>query len=262
MDSLVLYCKSYHKDVDRVALLLDSIRRYNVDSIPFYISVPASDLELFRTKLGTEDYELVSDESIDQEGSGWTGQQVIKSQFWKLELCHNYLCLDSDSEFIKPFCREDFLYEGNIPYTVCHEQKELFEWSQKSLHFDPQEGFQVDRKKVMDLFGRRGRYYDFGPSPVIWNREVWRGLEELYIKPNNLTFGQLIDFSHSEFTWYGEFLLKSKIIPIYPTQPLFKVFHYPGQYVEMKQKGYTLEDISKNYLGVILQSNWGAPLNY
>ena len=41
-----------------------------------------------------------------------------------------------------------------------------------------------------------------------------------------------------------------------------KIFHYPQQYHEAKQKGYTEQDYSKNYLGIIMQSNWGAPLKY
>lgn len=262
MERIVLYCKSYHRDVDRVKILLESIIRYNSDDIPFYISVPSSDLDLFKSKLGTEGYILLSDEEIDVEGTGWQGQQIIKSQFWKLGVCHNYLCLDSDSTFIRPFYISDFIYKDNIPYTVCHEQKELFEWAQKNLPFDPQASFQVDRQKVMDVLGRAGRYYDFGPSPVIWNSEVWKGLEESYTKPNNLTFSQLIAHSASEFSWYGEFLLVSGIIPIYPVQPLFKVFHYSDQYLQSKQQGYTLEDLSKNYLGIILQSNWGDLTQY
>ena len=262
MESIVLYCKSYRNDVDRVKLLFESIQRYNVDNIPFYISVPSSDLSLFKQRLGTEGYDLVADEDIDAEGTGWKGQQIVKAQFWKLEVALNYLCLDSDSQFIRPFYKSDFLFNEEVPYTVCHEQKDLFEWAQKNLPFDPQASFQADRQKVMGLFGRKGRYYDFGPSPVIWNSKVWEGLERDYIKANNLSFSDIIEYSPSEFSWYGEYLLYSNLFPIYPAQPLFKVFHYAEQYVQAKQAGYTLEELSKNYLGIILQSNWGAPIKY
>lgn len=262
MHNLVLYCKSYRNDVERVGILLESIKKYNIDNIPFYISVPSKDIDIFLNQLGKEEYTLLADEEIDKEGLGWAGQQIIKAQFWKLDIAKNYLCLDSDSEFIRPFYLKDFIYNGEIPYTVCHEQKDFFEWTQKSLPFDPQKSFIKDRKQIMELFGREGRIYDFGPSPVIWNSNVWKGLEENYTKPNNLKFSDLIQHCPSEFTWYGEYILISGIIPIYPAQPLFKVFHYKEQYIESKQKGITLEDLSKNYLGIILQSNWGAPLNY
>ena len=45
MNKLVLYCKSYDKDVYRAKTLLDSIIKYNIEQIPFYISVPKKDIE-------------------------------------------------------------------------------------------------------------------------------------------------------------------------------------------------------------------------
>ena len=262
MDNIVLYCKSYAPDVNRVKNLLESINKYNKDNIPFYISVPSSDLKLFQSILGNN-VNIIEDESIHTNTQGWVGQQIVKSQFWKLNLCKNYLCLDSDTYFIKNFYKSDFLYEDSTPYTICHEDKELMEWALRSnLGFDIQKSFQEDRDKVMNLFNRKGTYYDFGPSPVIWNCKVWESLFENYMKPNNISYEQLIQFSPSEFTWYGEWILISKIIPIYPKQPLCKVFHYSQQFQEAKLKGYTEEDFSKNYLGIIMQSNWKAPLRY
>ncbi len=34
---------------------------------------------------------------------GWESQQIVKSSFWKLNVCENYLMIDSDSYFIKDF---------------------------------------------------------------------------------------------------------------------------------------------------------------
>jgi len=103
MHKIVLYCKSYDKDVHIAKKLLDSVIKFNVDQIPFFISVPQKDINLFKQLLGTTGYELLEDESIDSNNDGWKGQQIVKSQFWKLELCENYVCIDSDCFFIKPF---------------------------------------------------------------------------------------------------------------------------------------------------------------
>ena len=65
METVVLYCKSYHLDVHRAKSLLDSINKYNVDNIPFYISVPESDMHLFKKELGESNYTLLKDEDID-----------------------------------------------------------------------------------------------------------------------------------------------------------------------------------------------------
>ena len=121
MEKVVLYCKSFHRDVDRVVNLQESIDKHNIDNIPFYVSVPQQDVELFKSK-GIRN--IVEDESIYQSNSsGWIQQQIVKSNFWKLGLCENYVCIDSDGYFIKDFYITDFMYDDQTPYTVIHEQK-------------------------------------------------------------------------------------------------------------------------------------------
>jgi len=265
MDSLVLYCKSYINDLDRVEKLAYSIQKYNKDNLRFYVSVPKQDLNIFK-KRNLPSVELISDEEIQQVNSNsrkWEQQQIVKSNFWKLNLCENYLCIDSDSYFIKPFFKKDFIAYDDVPYTVMHEQKELFEWAHIHLHFNPQEGFNNEKDQVMNLFNRKlNKRWDFGPSPTIWSRKVWKSLEENYIIPNELTFSKLIEYCPSEFTWYGEALLAFKPFEILPVQPLFKVFHYPLQYIQAREQKYTEEVYSKLYYGIVLQSNFNAPLNY
>ena len=114
----------------------------------------------------------------------------------------------------------------------------------------------------MDVFGRNGKLYDFGPSPIIWSSKVWKSLEDNYTLTNGLNFEQLLNYSQSEFSWYGESLLHFKSIPIYPVESLFKVFHYAQQIEEYKQQGYTTQHIAQNYLGIIMQSNFNAPVKY
>ena len=256
MHKLVLYCKSYDKDVHRAKTLLQSVSDYNADKLPFYISVPSSDIELFKKVLGTDGYILIPDEEIDLENAGWKGQQIVKSQFWKLGLCENYVCVDSDCFFIKPFYAKDFMFDEQTPYTICHEYKSFFEFIDKipALPFDPYESFLKERMHIMELFGRTGAIYDFGPGPTIWSSKVWSSLEEGYIEPNELKFSDLIQVNGSEFTWYGEWLLHSQAIRLMPKGPLFKNYHYPHQYDFDKHYNYDLEKISKLYLGVGMQS--------
>lgn len=263
MDTIALYCKSYRNDVLRAKILFESIKKHNSDNIPFYISAPNSDLPLFKNQLGTVDYTLIPDEDIDPMTSGWVGQQVVKSQFWKLNLSENYLCLDSDSQFIRNFNTSDFMYTKDIPYTVCHEYKELFEFLDKyPTPYDIYGAFCKERLAVMELFGRTGVIYDFGPSPTIWSAKVWRSLVQNYLEPNGLTISQAFSVIPSEFTWYGEWLLTSKEIPIYPREPIFKSYHYKHQYELDKQMGVTVERLAKYYLGYIINTNWGAPLKF
>ena len=48
MAKLVLFCKTFKGDFKRFKILKESVDKYNKDNLPFYISVPKSDLELFR----------------------------------------------------------------------------------------------------------------------------------------------------------------------------------------------------------------------
>ena len=52
MHNVILYCKSYAGDVQRVKKLKTSIEKYNRDNIPFYISCPKQDKQLFDDTLG------------------------------------------------------------------------------------------------------------------------------------------------------------------------------------------------------------------
>lgn len=266
MNKVVIYCKSFRRDVHRVKEMLKSIIKYNVDNIPFYISCPETDIQLFKDTLGTSGYTLVSDESIyeKQPQEDWTAQQILKCTFWKLGVCENYVVIDSDSYFIRPFYVSDFIAPNGNPYVVMHEQKELFSWTAnktRHLGFDPIDAFKDCRKKIMDIFGREGRYYDFGPSPVIWNSGVWKDFSINYLDANNLKMSDVIRMIPSEFTWYGEWLMTYDKTFL-PVEPLFKVFHYAGQYVEAKQQGYTEEDFAKIYMGVVMQSNANIPVKY
>jgi len=220
-------------------------------------------MQLFKDKLGTDGYTLIPDEDIDPMTSGWVGQQVVKAQFWKLGLSKNYLCLDSDSQFIKDYRTSDFMYSDDIPYTVCHEYKDFFEFMEKyPMPFDPHESFCKERIAVMELFDRKGVIYDFGPSPVIWSSKVWQSLVDNYLTPNGLTIASAFSVIPSEFTWYGEWLLTCKEFPIYPREAIFKSYHYRHQYELDKQQGITVQKLAKYYFGYIINTNWGAPLKY
>src|ERR1039458_7883707 len=120
MEPIVLYCKSYRGDVLRAQRLALSIQKFNDDEIPFYVSVPEADMPLFREHLAGLKVTFICDEEIISANPnhnlehirlmpGTLSQQVVKSEFWRLGLSENYVCLDSDNEFIRKFYKTDFL---------------------------------------------------------------------------------------------------------------------------------------------------------
>ena len=274
---LVLYCCTYSKDFNRVKRLLTSVAQFNEDQIPVYISAPKKDLALFEKELSEFSFTLLNEEDILHKNPlidqgklytqrGWIQQQVIKSEFWRLELSENYLVLDSDCIFIKPFKQDDFIAKDQIPYSIVHEGRDVLQATERFGPAYAREGFIKDRQPVKDKMGRAGPViYDFGYAPFLWSKKVWQSLETNYLIPHQTNFLDLILEYDSEFTWYGESLINYQAIPIYPREQLFKHYHYEHQYWQDRSLGYSDEILRKDYLGIVYQSNWqtwedfGAP---
>jgi|SRR5581483_4343478 len=270
--SFCLYCKSYEGDVRRVVLLAESVRRFNRDGLQFYVSVPAADRSLFASKLGN-DVELINDEDIIRANPraepsryvGWDGrlsQQVIKSEFWRLIPCDAYLCIDSDSIFLKDFFRSDFVHPDGHCYTVIHQQKELLQMAANKGQEKVLQAYYGLSERMKKRFGRTGADYQFGPPPMPWARRVWEDLDNKMLIPEGITLWDAIEKDPSELRWYGESLLKFRSIPLHPIEPLFRFYYYDWYWQALRRGGETDETLKRNYLGVVYQSNWMFELDF
>ncbi len=273
MESIVLFCKSYRGDLRRFERLAESVGRFNVDRIPFWLSVPEADRDVFEPLVERYGLQDVSDEAILEmalaDGISRVPQlppnvlqQVTKVEFWRLDVCRNFVVIDSDSWFIRPFRRADFLFDGEIPYTVMNEGRHALDFAARSGNHKFIRQFHELRQRALKLFGRPGRHFDFAPTPCIWSCAVWRALNEEYARPKGLNFQDLILQFPCETQWYGEFLLHARTIPLVPIEPLFKLWGFPGQFEESQRLGETDEVLAENYLGVVSQSNWDETLDF
>jgi hypothetical protein len=267
---LSLFCKSYRTDLFRIIRLVHSVELFNVEKVPFFISVPHNDIEIFKEHLEEYDVGILEDESILSRTGyatsltlealpGHITQQIVKSEYWRLNISSSYVCLDSDAFFIRPFRTTDFLWTDNIPYTVIDEAKEHLEaclTSGKDTVFD---SYQLEAKTVQSLLDRPGRTYAFGPFPLVWHRDVWQSLEQRYLIPQGINLMQAIQKSPLESRWYGEALLKYQAIPLIPCQPFFKVYHYAWQ---LDRSSVSKEQLAKLYCGVIYQSSWERGMDW
>ncbi len=273
MNDIVLYCKSYHKDFLRLKRLLASIEQFNTDAIPFYISTPASDKAVLEEVLGAQGYVWVADELIVsanpkadlqkyQAMLGGLSQQIVKSEFWRLGFAENYLCLDSDCVFIRPFYQHDFLAIDKTPYTVLHQNKEFFQMASNRGHLKVERDLRAEAERVKALFGRTGPNYYCAPAPFIWSARVWESLDRNLLEPNGKTLWDFISPQYPETLIYGEALMKFKAIPLLAIEPLFRTYHYEWQYFVMRRLGETKEKVAQHYLGIIYQSAWEARTQY
>lgn len=273
MKDFVLYCKSYRNDFLRLKRLLASIEKLNVDRLPFYISTPKEDKAALLEILGDAgNYLWVADEDIVSANPrasienylsmpGGLSQAIVKSEFWRLGLAENYLCLDSDCVFIRPFKRSDFMGDDGVPFTVLHQNKEYFQLAQNRGESQVEENLRAEAQRVQALFGRVGPEFYCAPAPFIWSAKVWQSLDQEFLQPNGMSLWDLVTPEYPETLIYGEALLKYRAIPLFAIEPLFRVYHYDWQYYVLKRLGETEEKLKSNYLGILYQSNWESDLN-
>lgn len=275
--NFVLFCKSFRDDVLRVKKLLESIITFNIEKIPFYLSVPKNDLEIFHQYIDFHDInkrysgiiEIITDESIVMSNpqnhldkyysmKGYISQQVIKAEAWRLLGCSAYLSLDSDSFFTQNFTLKNFLHPSGFPYTIFHDGKELLEISAHLNHPEVEQYFLKDSALVKAEFNRSGKDIDFGPAPLIWSSDVWKKLDE-HFKTNHETIWDAFLRIPLEIRWYGETLLHYQPIPLYPCAPIFTCYHYDWQ-AKYLTKNPSLVKRSPQIIGEVVQSYWDDSL--
>lgn len=266
MNKLVIFCKSYSKDLLRAKRMAQSIQRFNRDNITLYMSVPSLELELFKKTFQNLPCHFITDEEILNSCYKTYGypprlfpahllQQLIKLEFWRLNRCEYYLWIDSDSYFLKPFSVKNFFHNDDTPLLVMHHAHDLRNFAREN---NPRIEKKLDDriKAIQKLFGRKGEPFYFGDPPLIWSSSVLEAMYNDFLKPKGMTIYELLYRYPCEMQLYGEFVMAYKIQTIIPTEPFFKVFHYAEQFFDSQRKGESEYSLSKEYLGVVMQSNW------
>jgi len=228
-----------------------------------FIVVPEVDVELFEkfkdkniqiiAEESVTDF-LVKDDSVRGIRPGYINQEIIKLAFWELGLCENYLCLDSDAEFIRDFYFSDFMYDENTPFSILVEDNELA--------VDPEyyNEHWIGRSKLLEVIKKELELEDPRTltchNMTIFSAKVLKAFKEKYLLPRGYTYIDLLKKSPYEFSWYNFWLQKDITIPIVFREPLFKMFHTKNQHLEYIRKKITIKDIARGYLGVVVNSNY------
>ena len=264
MEKLVLFVKSYNGHLDHTVQLIDSIREYNVDNIKTYLSIPRAQSQLFKDRIDTDVCEILYDEDIVGKDlvDNWYAQQLVKMSFSGTELAENYLWIDADSYFIRPFAIPNFMHTEDIPYTNITECRDLLTFcATRPAYKHVFESYARDRVTVMNVFDRTGKLFD-SVCPNLWSSKVLTHMVDNYLNPNELTFESLLQHIPGELIWYTEYLLATRVIPIIPCEGWFKAFHYVEQMEECRVLGNTEETLSINYLGIVMPSKQTRELRF
>ncbi len=113
----------------------------------------------------------------------------MKAGFWRLNISANYLCLDSDCVFIRPFYENDFLAEDKTPFTVLHQNKEYFQLAYNRGMSKAVINFRDEAKRVQALFGRGGPAFYCAPLHLFGPQRSGNRLIVNTCNPEVLLFG-------------------------------------------------------------------------
>ena len=263
MVDLGFLLKTYNGDYHRAVKLVGSYTQYNVDRIPLFIVCPKNDIELFSILKG-DGISIVPEEEIysnvfTEDGKmsmGYLNQEIYKLAFWETGLCANYMCIDSDALFIRPFSKWEFMYDDETPYTSLEEDNDL-----RADHYYNKQYWNSRREWISKIEDEM----DFHPHHLltchgfqIFSSKVLKSLKEDFMKLKGYDYKDLIRISPYEFSWYNLWLQKTNVIEIHQIECLFKCFHLKQHHIEYALSGMRLEDWAKGYIGIIVNSNYGV----
>ena len=264
-EKLVLFIKTYNGDESTCRNLVSSIEKYNKDNLPVYISVPESDMTLF-SDLSKYNIRVITDESyagkyltndkVNGLSAGYINQEICKLSFWESGIANNYLCLDSDAEFLRDFYFSDFMADENTPYTILVQDKDLYieKWYPHGYAKHRRQMHQ----KIFDTVGLNDPRLRSCHGLTVLNATVLKSMKNDFMVSHGYEYLDLLNISPFEFTWYNAWFQKSKIIPEMAVEPFFKTIHTKSQYKLMKILVPNVANFARSYVGIVMNSNWGG----
>ena len=257
------FLKTYRNDYDRAVRLIASYRKNNEESLPLYLACPVADVNLFSDLEGS-DVHIIREEDICREvfmedtkwSAGYLNQAIYKLAFWEMKLCANYMCIDSDAIFIRPFYKNDFMYSNNVPYTTLEEDNDL----QSDIYYNKTywNGRMAWIEKIEDELDYHPYHLMTCHGFQVFSGKVLESLKNDFMILKGYNYKRLIEIAPYEFSWYNLWLQKTEIIPIRPIGYLFKCFHLKQHHIASVLQGMRIEDWAKGYVGIIVNSNYGV----
>ncbi len=241
-----IFTKTFRDDLRRFLKLLSSVEEFNVERIPYYISVPSADRQLFLDAIGSRQVHVLTDEEIlgSKLTQSWKGQQLVKLQVWRTGFADAWFWFDSDSYFIRDFTVADFIRnDGSVALPASRSSHVLdTHWESILAYMDDPSAFSLATaaeigcapalslraipafQRVADalrrpshdtrllriarFFGRTGCPLHYLPG-AIWTRTSLSSFEEQVLAPFGMSYEDLLRFSPWEGVWIGEWEVAS-----------------------------------------------------
>jgi hypothetical protein len=286
-----LFCKTFAPDIDRFAILLESVERHAERGLPFVVSMPRSDAALFRDRFGEGRFRVVYDEDLvkDTHRRGWRTQQLVKLWAYRADFADAWLWVDSDSYFLRPFGAADFVRDGKIAAIATHRRHVLDDHEQDILDYlddaattPPLTVEQVREAsswgpvqsrlsatmtrwidavrspttngtlpRIPRFFGRLAAPLEYLPCAV-WTTESLRSLEDHIESRYGWSFKDMINFAPWEAVWVGEWEFFRGAPGRFFIEPPMLHIREDRTILRAREIGLTAERIATRYGGVVL----------
>jgi len=262
VNEFAILIKSHGPDRDYAARLLDSIHRYNVEALPVYVVVPPEDVADF-VELAGDVATVLSEAELSEhlvEGpvagfsAGYINQEIVKLAFWELGLAANYLCMDSDAEFVRPFRASDFMATDTTPFTFLTEDADLR--VEPSYFAHTWQNRAASLEKIREAIGYQGMWPLTVHGHAVFSATALRSFRDDFLAPQGWDYADALAISPYEPSWYNAWVLHAKPIDVIRREPIVKTFHNSTQHLEYVLRGVTQEDVARGFVAVVVNSNY------
>lgn len=259
--------KSYDLDFHYCQRLVESINKYNYDKIHTYIVVEGIHEKLFQ-QLANSEISIICLEAIPEKfvktgfdgiSVGYINQEIAKLSFWKLKLAKNYLCLDSDGEFMKTFYLSDFMFDDETPFTFLTEDRQL--QSDPNYYEEFWKNREAKLGKILKEIDFSPRFLETCHNFQVLSTLVLEDFEDSFLKEKNYRIIDILQISPYEFSWYNFWLQKRFPEFIHKREPIFLMIHSEVMELAFRIQELRIQDLdetgpARGYLGLILNSNY------
>lgn len=257
-NKVVFLTPTLQRDIERFALLSDSLRKFYKGPLKHYVVAPSKDLHAFKERMHDQHIVFIAEEDVVpsywypffknmfgiKRHRGWLIQQIIKLNSPQFIEEENIVIIDSDIVLIRPF-DENIFFENTVLKFFKTPKLIHATWIDASA-------------RILKLSSLKEPEIDYIGNLISWNRsnliKMQQHIESSHNRPWPKVF--LKETFFSEYNTYGlyyENILNDNSHTIY-TEPLTYNAWTQNEYENLFMQDTA---IPPQFIGILVQSNIG-----
>ena len=140
------------------------------------------------------------------------------------------------------------------PYTFLTEDRNL---QIDRNYFDAHwVGREILLRKILVAIDYKPKFIETCHNHQVFSSHVLQDFEENFLSMNKYSYSDILKISPYEFSWYNFWLQKRFPDNIHKREPNFLIVYSEQMELTMRLQGIIKDDISRGYVGLILNSNY------